>query len=338
MQSNVCIFTKIVHVASGKEIDPGLLQEGTYIEALSLDSPKLMLVLRDHGSYLQNQLRLQEFDELSISLGDTWREDGVSSQETFVVLTSRPMPDGTVRLNCLAKPIFDMKKIADRTRVFTQRGVQEIAAAFAGGLKRSIGQFAVVENYHCIAGERPTTMLRQLAEEQGAHAWVARGTFHLRKFAEILAQDPAMTFHYATMDSGFPILKYTRPSTQMHLQESAIRSFTGWNETLGRVKTSSSIPFLAGAKSTPPMITGAAAPYVLGNKPVTKQTAIDFVTLGNLSITPGQLAKLVWHLPDPENPIDEGLPERVVIESVAHWYSSQKYYCRVKGAVALEPR
>lgn len=222
--------------------------------------------------------------------------------------------------------------------MFTQRGVQEIAAAFAGGLKRSIGQFAVVENYHCIAGERPTTMLRQLAEEQGAHAWVARGTFHLRKFAELLAQDPAMTFHYATMDSGFPILKYTRPSTQMHLQESAIRSFTGWNETLGRVKTSSSIPFLAGAKSTPPMITGAAAPYVLGNKPVTKQTAIDFVTLGNLSITPGQLAKLVWHLPDPENPIDEGLPERVVIESVAHWYSSQKYYCRVKGAVALEPR
>lgn len=167
MQSNVCIFTKIVHVASGKEIDPGLLQEGTYIEALSLDSPKLMLVLRDHGSYLQNQLRLQEFDELSVSLGDTWREDGVSSQETFVVLTSRPMPDGTVRLNCLAKPVFDMKKIADRTRVFTQRGVQEIAAAFAGGLKRSIGQFAVVENYHCIAGERPTTMLRQLAEEQG---------------------------------------------------------------------------------------------------------------------------------------------------------------------------
>ena len=165
MQSNVCIFTKIVHVASGKEIDPGLLQEGTYIEALSLDSPKLMLVLRDHGSYLQNQLRLQEFDELSVSLGDTWREDGVSSQETFVVLTSRPMPDGTVRLNCLAKPVFDMKKIADRTRVFNQRGVQEIAAAFAGGLKRSIGQFAVVENYHCIAGERPTTMLRQLAQE-----------------------------------------------------------------------------------------------------------------------------------------------------------------------------
>ena len=85
MQSNVCIFTKIVHVASGKEIDPGLLQEGTYIEALSLDSPKLMLVLRDHGSYLQNQLRLQEFDELSISLGDTWREDGVSRSH-FIIL------------------------------------------------------------------------------------------------------------------------------------------------------------------------------------------------------------------------------------------------------------
>ena len=65
--------------------------------------------------------------------------------------------------------------------------------------------------------------------------------------------------------------------------------------------------------------------------------AFYFIALGNMSVTAGQAAKLVWHTPDPANPINEGLPDKVVVEGVAHWYSGQKYYCRIKGAVALEP-
>ncbi len=337
MRSNVNIFVKMTHDTSGKDIDIGFLVSGTYVESIDLSGPKLLLVFKDREAYIVHHLQLKEYDEISVTFSDEWREEAVTIRETFVVLTCKPMPDGTIAVNAISKTVFQLKGIADKTRVFSGRGVQDVVAAYAGRLKRDVGQFAVVQNYHVIAGERPTTMLRQLAEEHGAHAWIARDTFHLRKFAELYKQAPAMVLHHAAINEPHAILSFQRPSKQMSLEESKMRSFTGWDEVKGRVKTSSSTPSLAKAKSTPPVITGVQSPYVLGNAPVTKKPVIDFLTLGTLRLTAGMALKLMWHTPDPENPLDEGMPDKIVVESVAHWYSTQKYYCRVKGAAILEP-
>lgn len=337
MIDNICIFTRVVHEPSGEEIDAGYLKEGTYVESIELDGPKLMLVYADPEERIKNQLQVKEYDEFSVSFGDPWREGGVSEKEKFIVLTCKPDQDGMVRINLMAKPVFEMKKMADRTRIFAQRGIIEILKAFASGMKFSLGKFPVVENYHCIAGERPSALLRQIASEQGAHVWYARGSMQMKRFAEMIAQPPSVTFHWGTINHENAIVRYTKPSFQMKAQEAAIRTFTGWNEVTGRVKTALDMPVLSKAGSKPTAITGSPSPFVLGNGPVAKKTAIDFVTLGNMSVTAGQALKLVWHTPDPANPINEGLPDRVVVESVAHWYSSSKYYCRIKGAVALEP-
>lgn len=334
---NVCFFRKIVHETSGQEIDPGFLLEGTYIETIDLDGPKLMLTFMDHGSYIKNTLKVKEYDEISVHFADDWCEDGISEKETFVVLTHKPRPDGTIAQNLLAKPVFEMKRPASKTRIFSQRGVSEIVAAYAGGLKQDLGQFPVVENYHCINGERPTTMLKQVAEEQGAHAWVARGAFHMQPFAAMFGKAPEMTYHHGTLNSERSIIEFRQPSQQLGMQEKHVRSFTGWNEDLGRVKSPGGNPVLAKAGAVPPSISASPSIYTLNNMLMRKKTAIDFTTLGDLKLTAGATLKLVWHRPDPENPIDEGLPEKVVVESVGHWYSSQKYYCRVKGAVPLEP-
>lgn len=336
MRSNVNIFAKMTHDTSGEDIDIGFLVSGTYVESIDLSGPKLILVFKDRDAYIVHHLRLKEYDEISVSLSDEWNgDDGVTFRETFVVLTCKPQPDGTIAVNAISKTVFKLKGMADKTRVFSGRGVQEVVAAYAGNLQRDMGQFAVVQNYHVIAGERPTVMLRQLADEHGAHAWIARGTFHLRKFAELFKQAPAITFHHAVLNEPYSILSYTRPSKQMSLEESKLRSFTGWDEVRGRVKTSTSTPALAKAKTLPPAMTGIASPYVLGNAPVTKKPVIDFLTHGTLKLTAGMVLKLMWHTPDPENPLDEGMPDKIVVESVSHWYSTQKYYCRVKGATTL---
>lgn len=334
---NVCFFHKIVHETSGQEIDPGFLLEGNYIETLGLDGPKLILVFLDHLSFIKNTLKMKEYDEISVHFADDWCEDGISEKETFVLLTHKPHPDGTVRQELMAKSVFNMKRPATKTRIFSQRGVGEIIAAYAGGLKQDLGQFPVVENYHCINGERPTTMLKQVAEEHGAHAWVARGTYHMQSFSTLFGRTPAQTYHYGTLNSDRSIIEYRQPSQQIGMQEKYIRSFTGWNETMGRVKSPGGNPVLAKAGAVPPSISATPSIFTLNRLVVRKKTAIDFTTLGDLKLTAGMPLKLVWHRPDPENPIDESLPEKVVVESVAHWYSAQKYYCRVKGAIPLEP-
>lgn len=334
---NLCIFPKIIHDQSGEELEIPYLDEGTYVESIELDGPKLMLAFRDPMERIKNDLQIKEYDTLTVSFGDTWREDGVSEKDTFTVLTIRPEQDGRVKLNLMAKTVYSMKTIADKTRVFTQRGLADILGAFSSGAKLNLGKFPVIENYHCIAGERPSSLLRQIASEQGAHIWYARGSVHMKRFAELIAQSPALTFHWGTMNTENGIVRYTKPSGQMRAQENKVRTFTGWNEVTGRVKTSVDMPVLSKAGSKPTAITASPNLFVLGQAPIAKKTAIDFVALGNMSVTAGQKIKIVWHTADPSNPVNEGLPDNVVVESVAHWYSAQKYYCRVKGAVALEP-
>ena len=51
---NVCIFLKIVHDQSGEELDIPYLNEGTYVESIELDGPKLMLVFRDPFDRMRN--------------------------------------------------------------------------------------------------------------------------------------------------------------------------------------------------------------------------------------------------------------------------------------------
>ena len=313
------------------------MKEGTYVESTQLDGPKLVLCFADPENYIKAHVQIREYDEFLVAFGDSYRENGVSEQDDFTVLTCTPQQDGTVKINLMASIVYSMKKMADKTRVFAQRGVPEILQAFAGGARLDVGKFPVVENYHNIAGERPSALLRQIAAEHGAHIWYARGVLSMRRFEELFSREPAMTFHWGTIRNENGIVRYTRPSAQLRAQEMAVRTFTGWNEVTGRVKTSPDSPVLSRAGSKPAAITGSPNTFVLGNGPVATRTAIDFVALGNMSVTAGQSIKLMWHLPDPANPINEGLPDKVVVEGVAHWYSAQRYYCRVKGAVALEP-
>ncbi len=337
MRDNLCIFSKVLHKSSGEELEPAYLKEGTYIESIQLDGPKLIFTYADPENRIKNHLQVKEYDEFTVSFGDPFRAGGVNEQDEFTVLTCTPQQDGTVKFNLMASKVYNMKKIADKTRVFAQRGIPEILGAFSGGAKLDVGKFPVVENYHNIAGERPSALLRQIASEHGAHVWYARGKLNMRRFEELFAREPAVTFHWGTIKDENSIIRYTRPSGQMRAQEKSVRTFTGWNEVTGRVKTSPDNPVLSKAGSIPTVITSSPNTFVLGNGPVATKTVIDFIALGNMSISAGQTAKLAWHTPDPANPINEGLPDKVVIESVAHWYSGQKYYCRVRGAVALEP-
>lgn len=334
---NVCIFPKIVHDQSGEELEIPFLDEGTYVESIELDGPKLMLVFRDPFERIKNKLRIREYDTLTVSFSDLWREGGVNEKDVFTVLSCGCIADGAIKLNLMAKTVYSMKTLAEKTKIFTQKGFADIIGGFAGGAKLDLGKFPVVENYHCIAGSRPSRLLREIADEQGAHIWYARGKIHMKRFAELMAQTPAITFQWGAFNGENGITCYSRPSGQIRAQERNVRTFTGWNETEGRVKTSPDLPILAKAGSKPAAQTGSSNTFVLGNATVSKKTAVDFTALGNLSVTAGQMIKIVWHTADPSSPVNEGLPDKVVVESVAHWYSNQKYYCRIKGAVALEP-
>ena len=80
------IFKKICHDQSGQEFDLGYIEEGTFIETLSLDGPKLLLTMMDPYSYLRDGLKVKELDTLSVTLTDSFASDRLDANMTFTLL------------------------------------------------------------------------------------------------------------------------------------------------------------------------------------------------------------------------------------------------------------
>ncbi len=330
------LFKKFVHVRTGKEFDIGFLRESNYVETLGMDGPKLMMTWDDPNRYIKDVLQVRELDDVEAHLSDDWALDGMNIKLPFTVMMD-PSADRFLKFNLMASPVFKLKRLADKTRIFRQRGVPEILQAFSGGLKVEAGRFPIVEDYHCIAGERPSALLRQIAHEQGAHIWLGRDGWQVKTFASLFAAAPAFEYHYGKPGAEFEVISFTRPSQQTQVQEQVVRGYTGWNDVLGRVKAPSSGPVLSKASKYAPVQFSSQNVRTLGNQPTSYRIAVDFMGYGNGFLTPGMVLKLWWHMATPDRPLDESLPDKVVIHSVAHYYSAQKYYCRVKGAVPLEP-
>lgn len=330
------IFQKMVHLRTGGELDLSFLRECTFVETLGLDGPKLMMAFDDHYGIFRDALGIREMDEVKVTIADMWGADGVNMEMPFTVLLS-PDAGPIVRYNLMASQVYALKRLAPKTRIFTRRGVSEVLGAFVPGVKQALGQFPVVESYHCIAGERPSAMLRQMAGEQGALIWLGRDTMHADRLQTLMATAPAFEYHYNKPDEKYQIASYTKPSRQTRLEESAIRGFSGWNEITGRVKASTAGPILSKAKGYARELHSSVNTATLNNAPTEMRTAVDFVCQGNGFLCAGMALKLWWHQNNLERPLDESLPDKIVIEAVAHHYSAQKYFCRVKGAVPLEP-
>ena len=336
-RQNFNFLQKLVHERTGEEIDNGFLESVTYIESMDLTGPKLIAVFRDRDDWIAHHIQFQELDELTVSMADSWNESGASIAESFVVLSAKNLRNGLFEVNALAKPLYKLKQISDKTKIFSNKGVSDILSTFANGLSIDLkSKFAVVENYHLIAGERTSTLLKQIAQEQGAEMWLSRGKIHVQKFKEAYAGASSHKFVYNTRTTEFPVIDYDIPSGQLKLQEEKVRVFTGWNPEKGRVKTNTANPLLSGVKSLPTVINGNPNAFTLNTAVTAVKPSVRFTTVGSLGIEPGQVVEISWQEPDQENPINEGLPSKVVCSKVAHKYMGNKYYTRIEGGVPFE--
>lgn len=321
------IIRKIVHTQSGKEFDTGFIEEATFVETLDLDGPKLMLTVADQFAYLNDNLKVRELDTLTCTLSDTFGRGGMNAMPTFTIVTFKTS-GYFIKYELMATPVFETKNpVKDKSRAFVQRKVDDIISAYIKGVGMDIKSFPIVEDYHCLTGERPSILLRQIALEKGALIWVDRDTCHFKPFSDLWSQEPAFTYHHNKPDEPNIILDHIVPSTKKRLLDNIPRGYSGWDFT-------SSAGKLGGGGA--PVTTASGKSLTLSNKRKGVMEVIDFLCPGNGALRPGQVLKLMWHLPDPGRPLNEELPNKVVVSAVGHHYTSQKYFCRVRGAVELD--
>jgi hypothetical protein len=175
---------------------------------------------------------------------------------------------------------------------------------------------------------RPSKLLRQVAREKGALCFFRRGSMVFKTLSVMLKQEPKFAYEYGNMNARWQITSFVRPNTKSLIRDAAERNVIGWNMTKGLVRSAMKL-------ASPPEFVNAANLPTLNNLQSMPYPAIDFITTGNGSLVPGIPLSLKWHMSRVDAPLDESLPSRVVVGTVAHHYRSQKYVCRVKGVLPL---
>jgi hypothetical protein len=303
------------------EFDLSFLKEMIYIEPMDLAGPKLILRMHDPNSYLRDKLGLKAKETIEITLADRWGMDGMDVKIRFTIMTA-PVVGQMVEYNCFEVNTERLKRPAVECILFTQKPVDAIIKRLLPGMKYDIDPFPVTSDYHILPGTRPSKMLRQIAHEKAAAIWICRGKVYCKTFKALKAKPPVLTYYHQDKTQIEQILQFQKLNSKAVISDAVVRNYMGWDMTKGIVKT------INAAKKPLEFVAQVAG---LDNLNVVPEPTIDFVTSGNGAIRPGINTKLVWKTDDPEAPIDESLPPIALNGTVAHFYSSQQYYCRVKG-------
>lgn len=320
------LLQKVRLIRNGAEagvFDLSFLKEVTYIETIDLSGPRLMMTFDDTHSIIRDEMKVREKDILEIRIADVWERDGIDQTIQFVVWT---MPDAgsSITLNCMQRNIDILKTPAKEAILFTKKPVETILRRLAPGLRYDVGSFSAIEDYHLLPGERPTRLLRQMAKEKAGLCYYRRGTLVFRKLSELARREAKHTFEHDNPAAKNQIVSFARENSKAIIKDRVERSIVGWDMTKGLVKSGRE------TKKPPEFVSVFNQPTMSGLLDI-PFPSIDFITSGNGALVPGLPLSIKWNQAKIDAPLDESLPRKVVIGTVAHFYSAQKYFTRVKG-------
>jgi len=315
-----------VTTAQGEDLDLSFLRVSNYVETLDLSGPRLMLEFSDPEGILRMDYSLKENDDLTVAIADPYHRDGMDLEMKFVIKKA-PLVGSTLKVLCVQRDIESLKTPSAGPVFFTRKPAGQLLSRFLPGVAQEVGSFPVVEDYHLLPGERPSRLLRQAALEQGAVAFFQRGKMCFQKLSELYAKESQLTYHYNDARKENQVGTYQKPNVDAIIKDKISRKYSGWSPTKGFVGSATA------TAGTPVEWRPHANVATLNNLGTIGMPAIDFVCHGNGYLMPGVSLSFVWNMERSDAPIDETLPEKVVVSAVAHYYSRQKYFCRVKGVI-----
>ena len=312
----------------GELVDLSFLKKATLIETLDLSGPMLTMEFYDGDALLREDLGVAVGSVLDISMADYWASDENAGEivDSYKVLTM-PVVNQTVTVNCLQADIYKLKQPAIRSELHVNASVAALLRAFFPGVKQDIGAFPAGLTHHVLTGERPSKALRQVAAELGACVYYQRGTVFMHRLSDLLSAKSEFEYTYNDLRAERQIAHYTKPNAEYAIADKMCRRFCSWSMTDGMVWGDDS--------GYPAEVSSVDSATVLNNMAVNHMPVIDFTVSGSGAIRPGITLDLTWNLHRKDVPIDESLPEKVVVGTAAHFYQAQKYLTRIKGVLPV---
>lgn len=318
----------------GKEIDLAFMKSCTLVETLDLSGPRLMVAFYDPDALIRDTFGIRQSHTLEIEFADIWHRDGLDKTMEFTVEPMSPVTGDRFELNLFQKDIHRLKQPATEGRIFRRKPLSALAQAVIptedGEPKFDIATFPAMLDYALQPDERPSKLLRRAAREAGAMLFYRRGVIVGARLADLLAVDPpAHEYHYLDRREKNQILHFSQPNADEILKDRIGKSYRGWSMTDGFIESGK-------GKGRPPEFSSLPRKAALDNLASYTVPVLDLTVPGNGFLMAGETMEIVWNKAVSDDPLDESLPEKVVIGVVAHHYEAQKYSCRVKGFLPNE--
>ncbi|EFH8163184.1 hypothetical protein L6019_RS23505 [Escherichia coli] len=305
---------------NGTEIPPELLVTFAYIETSDLSGPQMHCVLRDMTGTLVDNIGLREGSLCVCSLGDPDGIGGVLFQETFCVVKAPAMHD-QVEIMAFSKGVLEMKRPAQKSRFFKDRGAATIISALAPGIKLDADCFKRQGTWHLNNGQTPSELFREITRDHAAMMFNCRGKMQAKSLANIAKGKGAFRYEVNNPKAEYRFSRFANVSSDYEYAAKHNASPVGYSMTDGyRVAQGSQAP----VDLHPVSLQGA-----LNNQHKYLQPLFDAECLGNGALTPGMVLDIVVHRYSDENPIDESLPPQMIIDRVTHYQDRFSYMCRV---------
>jgi len=168
-----------------------------------------------------------------------------------------------------------------------------------------IDSFPSLGDHWLTIGQRPIHLIQTLCAEYGAVCFYCRGRLKFKALSGLMSQDVALEFSNDDLAAPYQMFGAHKVPSQDLITRLADKNLLGWSMTSGMVSS-------GGAH---PVFTCGSLVRVLKNRRQFLMPAVNFKTLGNAQLEAGAKLRLVWNKSDSTSPIDESMPEFLLVGS-----------------------
>lgn len=312
-------------VIDGQECDLSMLTSSTYVESMHYPMLELRLVFTDRFSIHRDRLGIEEGKELKVRLSDANFFDAMDEERLYEITSVSLDSEKRLVVDCVDMVTASLLKPAPVAMAFIGRSATQILKRLVPEAERyDIDEFPSLSDYWLTVGQLPFDLIQTIAAEHGAVCFYVRGVLKFKRLSRLMSQEVVLEYSDDDIGADYQMFGSKRLSQQKLAVDLADRKLVGWNITKG---------VLGSSKGRQPLFTYNNSAQILNNRRQFLLSVVQFSTFGNGNLEAGGKLRLIWNKSDSEMPIDESLPEFVLIGTHTIHAERNRFLCRIDGVL-----
>lgn len=290
-----------------------------FIESGSMDGNKLIVDLMDHASAYSDDLQIKQGTILTITFADTNQRGEQVWIERFII-EKATSESGLLKIQAFAEDSHNLKKPVIEPRFFTMMQPKDILSELLPHLKINCDTFDQGCTYHLNAGGTKSRLIRHIARDYGAMAFINRGTMYFKSIKNIPMIEQFKLEHSNPNNADYSIARYSVIGEQSLFERVLNRNYVAWDTVHGMQKGGNGAPVIISVNQA----------KALKNQCVSIIPILDIELNGNTEFKPMTTCSVLFHKQIPQEELSEALPEKQIITQVVHYQRGNRYQCRLE--------